>query len=88
MGVGRALDSGPVEAWYVDTVHRIDPAADVAPGLSKHSAADGGSLAVGAVVGGFLPAAARRGRRGGARAALPRAPPSSTSSSSSRSCAC
>ena len=56
MGVGRALDSGPVEAWYVDTVHRIDPAADVAPGLSKHSAADGGSLAVGAIIGGFLPA--------------------------------
>jgi MFS family permease len=56
MGVGRALDSGPVEAWYVDTVHRIDPAADVAPGLSKHSAADGASLAVGAVIGGFLPA--------------------------------
>jgi MFS family permease len=57
MGVGRALDSGPVEAWYVDTVHRIDPKADVAPGLSKHSAADGGSLAIGAIIGGFLPAA-------------------------------
>ena len=56
LGVGRVLDSGPAEAWYVDTVHRIDPAADVAPGLAKHSAADGGSLAVGAVVGGFLPA--------------------------------
>jgi MFS family permease len=56
LGLGRVLDSGPVEAWYVDTVHRIDPAADVAPGLAKHSAADGGSLAVGAVVGGFLPA--------------------------------
>jgi MFS family permease len=56
LGIGRALDSGPVEAWYVDTVHRIDPAADVAPGLARHSAADGGGLAVGAVVGGFLPA--------------------------------
>jgi MFS family permease len=56
LGVGRALDSGPVEAWYVDTVHRLDPAADVAPGLARHSAADGGSLAVGAVIGGFLPA--------------------------------
>jgi hypothetical protein len=55
LGVGRALDSGPVEAWYVDTVHRIDPAADVAPGLARHSAADGGGLAVGAVVGGLLP---------------------------------
>jgi MFS family permease len=55
LGLGRALDSGPVEAWYVDTVHRIDPAADVAPGLSRHAAADGGGLAVGAVVGGLLP---------------------------------
>ena len=72
LGLGRVLDSGPAEAWYVDTVHRIDPAADVAPGLAKHGAADGGSLAVGAVVGGFLPGAARRRRRAGARAALPR----------------
>ena len=56
LGIGRVLDSGPAEAWYVDTVHRLDPGADVAPGLAKHSAADGGSLAVGAVVGGFLPA--------------------------------
>ena len=55
LGVGRALDSGPVEAWYVDTVHALDPRADVAPGLAKHSAADGGGLALGAVVGGLLP---------------------------------
>lgn len=54
-GVGRALDSGPVEAWYVDTVHELDPAADVAPGLAAHSAADGGSLAVGAALGGLIP---------------------------------
>ena len=69
MGVGRALDSGPVEAWYVDTVHRIDPAADVAPGLSRHSAADGGSLAVGAIIGGFLPAVL--GGAGASALALP-----------------
>jgi hypothetical protein len=56
LGVGRVLDSGPLEAWYVDSVHRLDPGADVAPGLSKHGAADGGSLALGAVLGGFLPA--------------------------------
>ena len=55
LGLGRTLDSGPLEAWYVDTVHRIDPAADVAPGLARHSAADGGGLAIGAVVGGLLP---------------------------------
>ena len=69
MAVGRALDSGPVEAWYVDTVHRIDPAADVAPGLSKHSAADGASLAAGAIVGGFLPGLLGGG--GAAALALP-----------------
>ncbi|MFD2091593.1 MFS transporter [Blastococcus deserti] len=55
LGIGRALDSGPVEAWYVDTVHRLDPRADVAPGLARHAAADGGGLAVGAVAGGLLP---------------------------------
>ncbi len=54
-GIGRALDSGPVEAWYVDTVHGLDPSADVAPGLAAHSAADGGSLAVGAALGGLIP---------------------------------
>lgn len=54
-GIGRALDSGPVEAWYVDTVHGLDPAADVAPGLAAHSAADGGSLAIGAALGGVIP---------------------------------
>jgi hypothetical protein len=69
LGLGRALDSGPVEAWYVDNVHRIDPAADVAPGLSRHSAADGGSLAIGAVVGGLLPGLL--GRLGGEGLALP-----------------
>jgi MFS family permease len=55
LGLGRTLDSGPVEAWYVDTVHRIDPAADVAPGLARHSAADGGSLAVGRSSAGCCP---------------------------------
>jgi MFS family permease len=69
LGIGRALDSGPVEAWYVDTVHRIDPLADVAPGLSRHSAADGASLALGAVLGGLLPGLL--GNLGGNALALP-----------------
>ena len=72
MGVGRALDSGPVEAWYVDTVHRIDPAADVAPGLSRHSAADGGQPRRRRGRRRLPARTARRGRRRGARAALPR----------------
>ncbi|MGY1716671.1 MFS transporter [Geodermatophilus sp. SYSU D01106] len=54
-GVGRALDSGPLEAWYVDTVRAADPDADVAPGLSRAGAADGAGLCLGAVVGGLLP---------------------------------
>jgi MFS family permease len=54
-GVGRALDSGPLEAWYVDTVHAVDPGADVTPGLSRAGAADGLGLAFGAVLGGALP---------------------------------
>lgn len=54
-GAGRALDSGPLEAWYVDTVQRLDPDADITPGLGWHGAADGGGLAAGAVIGGLLP---------------------------------
>lgn len=54
-GASRALDSGPLEAWYVDTVHQADPAADVTPGLSRAGAADGLGLAFGAVLGGLLP---------------------------------
>ena len=43
MGVFRALDSGPLEAWFVDTVHETTPGADVdrpavpAPGRSSVS---------------------------------------------------
>jgi hypothetical protein len=54
-GVGRALDSGPLEAWYVDTVRAADEDADVTPGLSRAGAADGAGLCLGAVLGGLLP---------------------------------
>ena len=54
-GVGRALDSGPLEAWYVDAVHAADADADVTPGLSRAGAADGAGLCLGAVIGGLLP---------------------------------
>jgi MFS family permease len=61
MGVGRALDSGPLEAWYVDAVRTADPAADVTPGLSRAAAADGAGLCLGAVLGGALPLLAGSG---------------------------
>ncbi|WNV76782.1 MFS transporter [Geodermatophilus sp. DSM 44513] len=54
-GVGRALSSGPLEAWYVDAVRAADPDADVTPGLSRAGAADGAGLCLGAVLGGLLP---------------------------------
>jgi hypothetical protein len=69
VGVGRTLDSGPLEAWYVDTVHGLAPGADVTPGLARHSAADGAGLAVGALAGGFLPGLVAGG--GSAALALP-----------------
>jgi len=61
IGAGRALDSGPLESWYVDAVHAVDPAADVTPGLSRAAVADGLALSLGAVLGGVLPALADGG---------------------------
>ena len=53
-GVFRALDSGPLEAWYVDTVHATTPGADVDGALSAHGTVLGGSIAAGAVISGGL----------------------------------
>ncbi len=56
VGVGRALDSGPLESWYVDAVHQLDgPAADPTVGLARAGVANGVALALGAVAGGLLP---------------------------------
>ncbi len=54
IGVFRALDSGPLEAWYVDTVHVTEPGADVDRTLAAQSTVLGGSIAVGAVLSGGL----------------------------------
>ena len=53
-GVFRALDSGPLEAWYVDTVHATEPGADVDGSLAAQGTVLGGSVAVGAVISGGL----------------------------------
>jgi len=53
-GVYRALDSGPLEAWYVDTVHATEPGADVDGALAAQATILGVSMAVGAVVSGGL----------------------------------
>jgi MFS family permease len=54
MGIFRALDSGPLEAWYVDTLHVTEPGADVDGAMAAQSTVLGSSIAVGAVISGGL----------------------------------
>lgn len=53
-GVFRALDSGPLEAWFVDTVHLTEPGADVDRSLSAQGTLLGGAIATGALISGGL----------------------------------
>lgn len=53
-GVFRALDSGPLEAWYVDTAHADDPSVPVEKALSAAGTVVGVSIAVGALISGGL----------------------------------
>ncbi|MEJ7635123.1 MFS transporter [Aeromicrobium sp.] len=65
-GVFRALDSGPLNAWFVDRVHQdvsvVDRSATVARGLSGYATVVGASIATGAVMSGLLVAWAPFGR--------------------------
>ncbi|MEW2631942.1 MFS transporter [Streptomyces sp. NPDC048389] len=68
MGTGRALSSGPAEAWYVDTVHaHLGPTAELRTGLARGSTAGAAALAVGTLVGGALPLLLSLGADPGAR---------------------
>jgi MFS family permease len=53
-GVFRALDSGPLEAWFVDTVHVTEPGADVDRDLSRQGTVLGTAVATGALISGVL----------------------------------
>ena len=53
-GVFRALDSGPLEAWFVDTVHATEPGADVDRDLSREGTVLGSAMALGALISGGL----------------------------------
>ncbi|MFF8845762.1 MFS transporter [Streptomyces sp. NPDC015127] len=56
MGSGRALSSGPAEAWYVDTVQaHSGPGAELRTGLARAGTACAVALAAGTLVGGGLP---------------------------------
>lgn len=53
-GIYRALDSGPLEAWFVDTARAADPAAPIDKGLSARGTVLGLAIAGGSLVSGGL----------------------------------
>ena len=55
IGFGRALRSGTLDAWFVETFKAAAPNVDVQPALAKAQSANAVGLAVGAVLGGRLP---------------------------------
>lgn len=59
-GIGRALSSGPLHAWYVDAAQVADPTADLQPALSREGLVSSVSLGTGVLIGGLLPGAAAR----------------------------
>lgn len=55
IGFGRALRSGTLDAWFVETFKAAVPNVDVQPALAKAQWANAVGLATGAVIGGLLP---------------------------------
>ncbi|MCG7623112.1 MFS transporter [Epibacterium sp. Ofav1-8] len=55
IGFGRALRSGTLDAWFVETFRAAAPNVDVQPALARAQGANALGLAVGAVLGGLLP---------------------------------
>nr|BFE73589.1 hypothetical protein GCM10020092_068900 [Actinoplanes digitatis] len=53
-GVYRALDSGPLESWYVDATLAADPEARYEPGLGLAGTVLGVAMSAGALLGGGL----------------------------------
>lgn len=70
MGSGRALSSGPAEAWYVDTVQaHSGPGAELRTGLARGNTASAAALAAGTLLGGALPLLLSLGADPGSRLA-------------------
>jgi MFS family permease len=49
-GIFRALDSGPLEAWYVDRSLAVDPDADIERGIAHGGAALSAAIALGCLL--------------------------------------
>lgn len=48
-GVGRALSSGPLEAWFIDRARTVDPELQLRPDLSRAGVVGGMALGIGAL---------------------------------------
>ena len=55
IGLGRALRSGTLDAWFVENFKSMAPNTDVQPALAKAQFANAMGLACGAICGGLLP---------------------------------
>ena len=55
VGLGRALRSGTLDAWYVEGLHAHAPGVEIQPLLARAQTANFAGLGFGAIVGGFLP---------------------------------
>ncbi|MFY1632557.1 MFS transporter [Solwaraspora sp. WMMB335] len=53
-GIFRALESGPLESWYVDATLAVEPDADIERGLSAGGVVGGLAIAAGALAAGAL----------------------------------
>lgn len=54
MGVYRALESGPLDAWYVDAMHDLDGHEQVEAGLGRAGTVTGFGIATGSLASGGL----------------------------------
>jgi len=55
VGLGRALRSGTLDAWYVEELRTRAPGVEIQPLLARAQTANFAGLGFGAIVGGFLP---------------------------------
>lgn len=53
-GIYRALESGPLDSWYVDALHETDPNADIEKGMGRSGTVLGLTIAAGSFAAGPL----------------------------------
>lgn len=54
-GIGAALSSGSLDAWYVDSLKRIDPGAELQKNLARVELVRSAAMLAGSGLGGLLP---------------------------------